>query len=82
MIRIHCVEKLFRKTDRNNIRKGGFISAHSLGDTVCRRKAWQLEWEVTGHIVSSARKQREVDAGNSSLWDNATHRQGQSSLLI
>ena len=62
---------------------GSYLKVQS----IMAEKAWWQEHEAAGHIASTVRKQREMDAGaqltvslqDPSLWDGATHICGTSS---
>lgn len=50
--------------DKINLCENGFILAHSFRvQFIMLRKAWQQELKATGHIATTVRKQRLVNAG-------------------
>lgn len=51
-------------TDQSNLREQGMVySGLQLMASIMVGKAWQQEVEATGHMVSTAMKQRKMDSG-------------------
>lgn len=75
--------------DKSNIREERFLLAQrSQVQSTAVEKEWLQELEVAGHLVSTVKEQREVNAAelfgsvqDSSLWDGAMHSEGWSSHL-
>lgn len=53
-----------RITDQCNVREEGFILVHaSKAQSTMVGKSWCQEHRTAGHVISTVRKQREMDAG-------------------